>query len=138
MVYPTGGFTTIRHNEIRDLTASLLTEVCHNVAIEPCLHPFFPSTVLLMLRMVLVARGFWTAHQDAFFDVRIFYPIASLYHFANMSNLRSRNTVNMCKKLCMEYLPLWCSPLLVVWHVKQLFFTSGWLTLKVLSGRKVF
>ncbi len=30
-----GGFPTIRHNEIRDITASLLTEVCHNVATEP-------------------------------------------------------------------------------------------------------
>ena len=30
-----GGLPTIRHNETRDLTASLLTEVCHNVAVEP-------------------------------------------------------------------------------------------------------
>ena len=28
---PKGGFPTIRHNEIRDLTANLLTEVCHEV-----------------------------------------------------------------------------------------------------------
>ena len=34
-----GGFPTIRHNEIRDLTASLLSEVCHNVVIEPHLQP---------------------------------------------------------------------------------------------------
>ena len=34
-----GGFPTIRHNEIRDLTASLLSEVCHNAAIEPHLQP---------------------------------------------------------------------------------------------------
>ena len=34
-----GGFPTICHNEIRDLTASLLSEVCHNVAIEPHLQP---------------------------------------------------------------------------------------------------
>ena len=36
---PTGGFPSIRHNEIRDLTATLLTEVCHNVVIEPDLQP---------------------------------------------------------------------------------------------------
>ena len=30
-----GGFPTIRHNEIRDITASLITEVCPNVAVEP-------------------------------------------------------------------------------------------------------
>ena len=34
MVCPFGGFPTIRHNEVRDLTASLLTEVSHNVAIS--------------------------------------------------------------------------------------------------------
>ena len=39
MVWHMGGFTTIHHNEIRDITASLLTEVCYNVAIEPCLQP---------------------------------------------------------------------------------------------------
>ena len=31
----TGGFPTIRHNKIRDFTAKLLTEVCHNVCVEP-------------------------------------------------------------------------------------------------------
>ena len=34
-----GGFPTLRHNEIRDITADLLTEVCHDVAIEPMLQP---------------------------------------------------------------------------------------------------
>ena len=30
-----GGFPTSRHNNVRDLTASLLSEVCSNVSIEP-------------------------------------------------------------------------------------------------------
>ena len=34
-----GGFPSIRHNEIRDLTATLLTEVCNDVCIEPELQP---------------------------------------------------------------------------------------------------
>ena len=32
---PKGGLPSIRHNEIRDLTATLLTEVCSQVATEP-------------------------------------------------------------------------------------------------------
>ncbi len=36
---PKGGFPTIRHNEIRDITANLLTEVCNDVNIEPHLQP---------------------------------------------------------------------------------------------------
>ena len=30
----TGGFPAVRHNEVRDITASMLTEVCHGVATE--------------------------------------------------------------------------------------------------------
>ena len=36
---PKGGYPSIRHNEIRDLTATLLSEVCHNVSTEPHLQP---------------------------------------------------------------------------------------------------
>ena len=32
---PTGGFPIIRHNEIRDLLANVMTETCHDVATEP-------------------------------------------------------------------------------------------------------
>ena len=32
---PKGGFPSIRHNEVRDLTATLLTDVCHDVKVEP-------------------------------------------------------------------------------------------------------
>ena len=31
-----GGYPTLRHNEVRDLVASFLTEVCPNVSTEPC------------------------------------------------------------------------------------------------------
>ena len=37
--FPMGGFPTIRHNEIRDLTANLMSEVCHDVCVEPSLQP---------------------------------------------------------------------------------------------------
>ncbi len=79
MICHMGGFPTIRHNEIRDitaslLTASLLTEVCHNVATEPPLQPltgelFSASSVNTSnhARPDIRARGFWNNHQDAFF-----------------------------------------------------------------------
>ena len=34
-----GGFPSIRHNELRDLMAQFLTETCHSVGIEPPLQP---------------------------------------------------------------------------------------------------
>ena len=83
MVCHMGGFPTIRHNEIRDMTASLLTEVCHNVATEPTLQPLSGETLSARsansndnARLDIRARGFWNNHQDAFFDVRVFYPNA--------------------------------------------------------------
>ena len=36
---PNGGFTTLRHNELRDLTTSFLKDVCNNVKCEPPLQP---------------------------------------------------------------------------------------------------
>ena len=34
-----GDFSTLRHNELRDFTATALSEVCNDVAIEPVLQP---------------------------------------------------------------------------------------------------
>ena len=36
---PKGGYPSIRHNELWDFTASLLSETCHGVAVEPSLQP---------------------------------------------------------------------------------------------------
>ena len=41
---PTGGFPTVHHNEVRDFLASLLTEVCSDVAAEPALQPITGET----------------------------------------------------------------------------------------------
>ena len=43
ILYPRGAFLIIRHNETRDLTASVLTEVCHDVRVEPDLQPIIKS-----------------------------------------------------------------------------------------------
>ena len=81
-----GGIPTIRHNEIRDITATLLTEVCHNVATEPLLQPLTnesfnhrSANTEPNARLDIRARGFWNTGQDAFFDVRVFHPNASSY-----------------------------------------------------------
>ena len=87
MVCPFGGFPMIRHNEVQDLTASLLTEVCHNVATEPSLQPVTSETFSLASAnntndacLDIKARSFWSRGQDAYFDARVFYPNASSYH----------------------------------------------------------
>ena len=42
---PRGALPIICHNEIRDLTASVLTEVCHDVRVEPVLQPITHETM---------------------------------------------------------------------------------------------
>ena len=75
-----GGFTSIRHNTIRDTTASLLEKVCYGVEIEPALQPVGnrqlpPGTnVKDGARSDVAARGFWTPLDKAFFDVRVLHP----------------------------------------------------------------
>ena len=83
MICHMGGFPTIRHNELRDVTASLLTEVCNDVATEPHLQPLSGESMTLRsaitddgARLDIRARGFWAAAQDAYFDVRVFHPNA--------------------------------------------------------------
>ena len=42
---PMGWMTTVRHNEVRDLTADLMSEVCQNVCTKPELQPL-PGEIL--------------------------------------------------------------------------------------------
>ena len=63
---PKGGFPSIRHNEIRDLTANLLTEVCSDVCIEPDLQPITGEVLIGATsnaqdgaRLDIAANGFW-------------------------------------------------------------------------------
>ena len=83
MVCHMGGFPTIRHNEVRDITASLLTEVCSNVATETHLQPLSGEAFRLAsvntddgARLDIRARGFLRSCQDAYFDVRVLHPNA--------------------------------------------------------------
>ena len=39
-----GGFPTIRHNELRDIIAEQISEMFHNVAVEPLLQPLDGET----------------------------------------------------------------------------------------------
>ena len=78
-----GGYTIMRHNEVRNIEADLLKEVCRDVQVEPALIPLsgqqFPASTNHqdMARLDVSARGLWAPMEKAFFDVRIFHPNAS-------------------------------------------------------------
>ena len=81
-----GGYPSIRHNGIRDFTAHLLTEVCHNVAVEPHLQPLSGEMISGAssitqdgARLDVAADGFWGSRfERAFFLCKGIQPICSL------------------------------------------------------------
>ena len=88
-----GGWHTIRHNDLRDSLTDLLSDVCSEVIKEPRLQPLsgehlHPSANQEdEARLDIRARGFWSECQDAFFDVRVFFPHASSYSATRLSSL---------------------------------------------------
>ena len=82
-----GRFPSIRHKEVRYLTASLLSEICPDVGVEPALQPFDHQVMQFSTgngeestRLDVVARDFRGRNrQRAFFDVRVYNPFACSY-----------------------------------------------------------
>lgn len=83
----------MRHNQLRDVIAELLREVCNDVSVEPRLQPLngecLPSAANKEdeARLDVQAKGFWNNQQDAFFDVRVFYPFASSYRDSRLASV---------------------------------------------------
>ena len=79
-----GGYVIRRHDEIRDLTATLLRDVSKAVETEPSLQPLTGEALSGRSsnqednsRLDIKCTGFWNPSQDAFLDVRVFNPLAS-------------------------------------------------------------
>ena len=93
-----GGFVCIRHDEVRDLTASMLREVCNDVSTEPTLLPldgehfqYRTTNTTREARVDISARGFWTRGQKSFVDIRIFEPMAPSHLELNLEAAHRRN-----------------------------------------------
>lgn len=89
-----GGFPTLRHNELRDTTAVLLTESCSNVAVEPTLQKlngesFSGGSVNKNdgARVDIAVDNFWGDHQRAFLDVKVFTPMHPLTGINHLPHL---------------------------------------------------
>ena len=106
---PKGGLPSLCCNEIRDLTANLLTEVCHQVQVEPEFQPVsvpesFPlSTANIQdrARLDIPMNRFWGGQFECCYgDVRVFNPyppsnansISSVYrHHENINVMHMAN-----------------------------------------------
>ena len=98
----TRGYPSIRHNEVRDITGALLTEVCHGVSIEPHLQPLSGESMSHQnantntnSRLDIVAYGFWGSRfERAFFDVRVFNPSAPLNQQPSLQSTYRRHELD--------------------------------------------
>ena len=76
----------MRHNDVRDFTADLLSEVCKDVAVEPLLTPltgekFKYKTAITEdnARLDASARDVYIRGRRSFVDVKVFNPLAKVY-----------------------------------------------------------
>ncbi|XP_057311093.1 uncharacterized protein LOC130648959 [Hydractinia symbiolongicarpus] len=93
-----GGFVIILHNNVRDITTNMLSQVCKDVESEPMLMPltgekFGKRSVKTSHegRLDVRPRRFWEKRQNAFYDIRVFDPNASRYFNQNLKQCYVRN-----------------------------------------------
>ena len=84
MSCPSGALPSIRHNEIRDLTAKVLTETCHNIGIQSPLQSINDCHKTANSEhgawLDIAADNIWgNDRQQAFFDIGVFNPHAPSY-----------------------------------------------------------
>ena len=89
-----GGFPLIRHNEIRDLTATLLTEVCNDVCTEPELQPVTDEELIgatansqAGAQLDIAANGVWGVREANIFYKRLASMLASMWDHSYSSTL---------------------------------------------------
>ena len=139
---PMGGYPSLRHNEIRDITASFLSEVCRNVSIEPRLQEL--SGELLThrsanttpnARLDVAADGVWGSRFERFFlmlecSIPLLPPIVMdllQTHIGNMKQTREDYMENVCGTSNKPHLFHLFFQLRGAWASLQDRFIEGWL-----------
>ena len=74
----------MRHNNIKDFEAPLLTEICKDVKVEPELLPIGRtdlqrSNASEKARLDVSAVGVWSTMERTFVDVRVVHPNSTSY-----------------------------------------------------------
>ncbi len=105
MICPKGSFPIIRHNEVRDITADLLTKICHDVEIEPTLQPltgersYMQQIQKMEQGWMLKPVGFETVHFSTLgFSTPTHKVIDQLNYPQHTPNTSRRNDEFMAKE----------------------------------------
>ena len=102
---PHGTFPIIHHNDVHDLTAKLLSEVCHDVQTDPHLQPLTGEILCYKsavheddARVDIRAAGFWGCrHHCSFFDVRIFNAFAESNQSTSLAATSRKHEGEKCR-----------------------------------------
>ena len=86
----------MRHNNIRDLEASLLKDVCKDIKIEPELMPLGnsetqSSNTAEKARLDVSAVGIWSSMERTFLDIRVMHPNSPSYMDTTPDQLYSQH-----------------------------------------------
>ena len=80
-----GGYTSMRHNLVRDSEAHIMREVCRDVQTEPTLLPINENDYQRKVntadnpRLDISARGLWNSCEKTSFDIRVTHSTSQLY-----------------------------------------------------------
>ena len=82
---PNGAFPTVRHNGIKDLTAELMSELCHDVSKESSLQPLSGESLSLRAcnrddgaQLDIKASGFWGGRFQSSFSMSTYLTLMLL------------------------------------------------------------
>ena len=95
MLCKKGGFVTLRHKKVTNITATLLLDVCIDIKLQPSFLTLNREKQTMRKRVKtndevqldLCPRGVWVIGQKAFFDIRFFDPNARRF---------SKQTLKQC------------------------------------------
>ena len=98
MLCKKGGFVTLRDNKLRNVTATLLSDVCKDIKLQPSfltLNREIQTTRKRVktndeVQLDICPRGVWVIGQKALFDIRFFDPNARRF---------SKQTLKQCYSL---------------------------------------
>ena len=98
-IMPKRQIPSLRHNEIRDLTANLLSEVCNEVTIEPHLQPLSGEQLSGATansqdgaRLDVATNGLWGGRfEKPYMDIRVFNPFAPSNRHGNLTTCYRRH-----------------------------------------------
>ena len=132
-----GGFPSLRHNEIHDMTAEMMSTITSGVGVEPELQPLslqpLSGEVLTHktankqdgAHLDVVSMGFWERLQAAFFDVRVINPLAATNRNLSLESLYKKNKREKGMPMnresetwSMVHSPPWFSPPLEAWDLQ--------------------